>query len=206
LLKTIDIVEDNKICQQVLIKIINDSSDLLLGTVYETAEAAMEMIIETPDVAIVDVELPGINGIELIKIIKTKAPGILCMILSMHEDDDNIVKALENGADGYILKKSTHEQIEKAIKEVLNGDAPMSPYVAKRVISFFKKPAISDADRLLSEREQQVIELVATGMPYKQIAAKLFINHDTVKKHLKNIYNKLQVQNKVEALNKLNRR
>jgi DNA-binding NarL/FixJ family response regulator len=200
---TISIVEDNIISQQVLSKIIRDSEDFVLLKIYNSAEAAMDMVKEPPELAIVDIELPGINGIEFTKHLKMKAPGIQCLIFSMHDDDDVIVQALESGASGYILKKSTPDEVISAIKEVRTGGAPMSPYVAKRVISFFRKPILNEQE-LLSKRENEVIQLLGAGLSYKEIAEKLFVSYETVKQHLKNIYIKLNVQNKVEALNKLN--
>jgi len=198
----ISIVEDNKMCQMVLVKIINDKDEFLLGEIYESAEDALEMIENPPNVAIVDIELPGMNGIALIKKLKTTAPEIQCLVCTMHDDDEKIFEALESGADGYVLKKSTPAQIKRAICDVIEGGAPMSPYVAKRVISIFKKPVVTEKDALLTEREQQVIQLLSKGLSYKQIGDQLFVSHETVKKHLKNIYYKLHVQNKVEALNK----
>lgn len=111
--------------------------------------------------------------------------------------------ALENGATGYILKESKADEIIAAIHEIIMGGAPMSPYVAKRVISFFQKPKLKEAQALLSDREREVLHLLSKGLQYKEIAERLFISHETVKKHLKHIYQKLHVQNKIEALNKL---
>jgi DNA-binding NarL/FixJ family response regulator len=199
----ISIVEDNTMCQQIFMKVVKDSDELILAKVYATGEDAMDMINNPPDVAIVDIELPGIDGIELIKQLKIKLPALQCLVCSMYDDDDKIVQALEKGADGYILKKSSPQQIANALMEIIEGGAPMSPYVAKRVFSLFKKPKINEPEAQLSQREKEVILLIAQGLSYKQIAEKLYISHETVKKHLRNIYYKLHVQNKVEALNKL---
>lgn len=199
---TISVVEDNIMCQHVLVKIITEADNFLLGKVYNSAEAAMEMIEIPPDVAIVDIELPGMNGIDLIRQLKIKVPGIQCLIYSMHDDDDLIVQALENGASGFILKKSSPDQVIAAINDVKIGGAPMSPYIATRVVSFFRKPIVNEQD-LLSKRENEVMQLLGAGFSYKEIAQKLYVTYETVKQHLKNIYIKLNVQNKVEALNKL---
>lgn len=199
----VSIVEDNASFQEALVKIIEESDDFLLGLVYTSAEAALEMVQTKPDVAIIDIQLPGMSGIELIKHLKTKASTIQCLVCSMYDDDEKIVKSLENGASGYIIKESTAGQIHAALIEMVKGGAPMSPYVAKRVISFFHKTNQTATDALLTGREKEVLSLVAKGMQYKEIANKLFISYETVKKHLKNIYEKLHVQNKVEALNKL---
>ena len=199
----ISIVEDNKDFRFALMRIIDDSDDLLLGNVYISGEDAMEMVEKPPDIAIVDIQLPGISGIELIKYLKKQNLATQFLVCSIHDADEKIVAALENGATGYILKESKADQIIAAIHEIIMGGAPMSPYVAKRVISFFQKPKLKEAQALLSDREREVLHLLSKGLQYKEIAERLFISHETVKKHLKHIYQKLHVQNKIEALNKL---
>jgi two-component system, NarL family, response regulator LiaR len=199
--RVVAIVEDNVLFQQALINVINNSDAFVLGQVYGSAEAAIAMLKNPPDIAIVDINLPGKSGIGLI----AQLGGddvIQCLVCSMHDDDDHIVQALENGAAGYILKDSSVSQIHNALVELVKGGAPMSPYIASRVISFFKKPKISEESALLSKREREVLELVAQGLQYKEIADRLHLSTETVKKHMRNIYQKLHVQNKVEAINK----
>lgn len=198
----VSIVEDNLSFQQALVKLIEESPQLLLASVYSSAEAALDMLQHPTDIAIIDIQLPGMNGIELIKKLHASQSSIQCIVCSMHDEDDKIVRALENGASGYLLKDSTSAQIKEAIDEVIRGGAPMSPYIARRVIHFFQKPKKSDVAILLSDREREVLHLLAKGLQYKEIAEQLYISHETVKKHLKNTYSKLHVQNKVEALNK----
>jgi len=198
----ISIVEDSILFQQALVRLVEGSADLLLSSVYSSAEAAMDMMENPPDLAIIDIQLPGINGIELIKRLHIGQPSIQCIVCSMHDEDEKIISALENGASGYLLKESTATQVKEAIEEVIKGGAPMSPYIARRVINFFQKPKHTNDSALLSEREREVLQLLAKGLQYKEIAEQLFISHETVKRHLKNIYTKLHVQNKVEALNK----
>ncbi|RYY59733.1 MAG: response regulator transcription factor, partial [Chitinophagaceae bacterium] len=123
-------------------------------------------------------------------------------VCSIHDDDDKIMQALESGAEGYILKDSSASQIRAALEEMLHGGAPMSPYIARRVISFFRKPADLPPAAVLTIREQEVLNLLAAGLQYKQIADRLFLSVETVKTHLRNIYAKLHVQNKMEAVNK----
>lgn len=115
---TISIIEDNLMCQKVLVKTFESSSDFLINKVYDSAEAAMEMIRMPPDVAIVDIELPGMNGIEFVKIIKMIVPEIRCLMYSSHEEDEIIRRAFENGATGYISKKSSPEQVRTAVNEI----------------------------------------------------------------------------------------
>jgi two-component system, NarL family, response regulator LiaR len=199
--RVVAIIEDNVLFQQALINVINNSDSFVLGPVYSSAEAALAMLKNPPDIAIVDINLPGKSGIELIAQLEANS-DIQCLVCSMHDDDDHIVKALENGAAGYILKDSSVSQIHSALVELVKGGAPMSPYIASRVISFFKKPKISQESALLSKREYEVLELVAQGLQYKEIADRLHLSTETVKKHMRNIYQKLHVQNKVEAVNK----
>jgi len=199
--KIVSIVEDNELFKQALIQVIADSDAFTLGKTYSSAEAALHMLQRPPDIAIVDINLPGKSGIDLIAQLQ-EAPQIKCLVCSMHDDDEYIVKALENGAVGYILKDASVAQISNALTELVNGGAPMSPYIASRVISCFKKPQVKEEEALLSKREREVLELLAKGLQYKEIADQLFLSTETIKKHMRNIYQKLHVQNKVEAINK----
>jgi NarL family two-component system response regulator LiaR len=202
MIKSVSVVEDNALYQQALVNVINDSDFYFLHSVYSTAEEAMAMQQNPPDIAIVDINLPGKSGIELIAALQAKT-HIQCLVCSLYEDDEHIVKALESGAVGYILKDASIQQISNALDEVVKGGAPMSPYIASRVISFFRKPKVNGEHALLSAREKEVLQLVAKGLQYKEVAELLFLSTETVKKHMKNIYQKLHVQNKVEAVNKL---
>lgn len=197
----VSIVEDNVLFQQALVNVIESSSSFKLRQVYSSAEAAMAMLQNPPDIAIVDINLPAKSGIELIAQLQADS-DIQCLVCSMYDDDDHIVRALESGAVGYILKDSTVEQISNALEELVKGGAPMSPFIASRVISFFRKPKVKNENALLSGREKEVLQLLSEGLQYKEIAERLFLSTETVKKHMKNIYQKLHVQNKVEAVNK----
>lgn len=121
----------------------------------------------------------------------------------MFDDDEFIFLALKNGALGYLLKDSSFEQILNALDELKKGGSPMSPYIARRVIASFQQPKEKKLNTILSDREQEVLEQLAHGLIYKEIGEKLFISHETVKQHIKHIYQKLHVQNKIEALNKM---
>jgi DNA-binding NarL/FixJ family response regulator len=121
----------------------------------------------------------------------------------MYDDDEFIFSALKNGALGYLLKDSTGDQILEALEGLKNGGSPMSPYIARRVTASFQQPKEKKITELLSEREQEVLHHLSQGLIYKEIGEKLFISHETVKQHIKHIYQKLHVQNKIEALNKL---
>lgn len=198
------IVEDNDQFRKALEAIINQEKDTELLGSYTSAEKALSALEQAPpDIAIVDISLPGMKGTELIVRLRDKLRHTLFMVCTIHDDNDTIFEALKCGAAGYILKDPvTAEEIIKAIRDLYNGGSPMSPFIARKVIGTFQKPVINDVNSLLSQREKEVLELVAQGLLYKEIALRLTISAETVKKHLKNIYQKLHVQNKVEALNK----
>ena len=198
------LVEDNDLFRTALETIVSQEKDLILAGSFSSAEKALVAIEQTPpDIVIVDISLPGIRGTELIVRLKDKIRQTQFMVCTIHDDNDTVFEALKSGASGYILKDPvTAIEIVKAIHDLYNGGSPMSPFIARKVIGTFQKPAINDVNSLLSQREKEVLELVAQGLLYKEIAIRLSISVETVKKHLKNIYQKLHVQNKVEALNK----
>lgn len=201
---TIAIVEDNDQFRMGLETIINSQNDFLLIGSFVSAEKAMITLSNHPaDIVISDISLPGMRGTELIIRLKDKMPHTQFMVCSIHDDNDTIFEALKCGASGYILKDPvTANEIIKAIRDLYNGGSPMSPYIARKVISSFQKPVANDESSALSIREKEVLELLSKGLLYKEIAERLGVTHETVKKHLKNIYQKLHVQNKIEALNK----
>jgi DNA-binding NarL/FixJ family response regulator len=201
---TIAIIEDNDTFRSGLETIIRSTAEFSLTGSYASAEKALEGIMDNPvDIVIADISLPGMKGTELVVRLKNQLPQTQFMMCSIHDDDETIFEALKCGAAGYILKDPvTAEEIIKAIRDLYNGGSPMSPYIARKVISSFQKPAVSDETALLSLREKEVLELLAKGLLYKEIAENLGVSHETVKKHLKNIYQKLHVQNKIEAINK----
>jgi len=144
------------------------------------------------------------NGAKLVSQITAANKKVQCIICSMYDDDEFIFSALKNGAVGYLLKDSTGDQILAALTGVLKGGSPMSPYIARRVIASFQlqQPRQKVTD-ILSDREQEVLDHLAQGLIYKEIGERLFISHETVKQQIKHIYQKLHVQNKIEALNRL---
>ncbi len=143
------------------------------------------------------------NGAKLVSHITAANKNVQCIICSMYDDDEFIFSALKNGALGYLLKDSSGDQILAALESLKNGGSPMSPYIARRVIASFQQRQEKKISELLSDREQEVLEHLSKGLIYKEIGEKLFISHETVKQHIKHIYQKLHVQNKVEALNRL---
>jgi two-component system, NarL family, response regulator LiaR len=201
---TVSIVEDNDQFRNGLEAIINSEDDFHLTGSYTNAEKALiDLPLNPPDIVISDISLPGMRGTELIVRLKDKMMQTQFMVCSIHDDNETIFEALQCGASGYILKDPvTAAEIIKGIRDLYNGGSPMSPFIARKVISSFQKPAITDTNSLLSPREKEVLEWLAKGLVYKEIAQRLGVGSETVKKHLKNIYQKLHVQNKIEALNK----
>jgi DNA-binding NarL/FixJ family response regulator len=169
---------------------------------YENAEIAIcEFPKVKPQVALVDINLPVMNGIELIDVLTEKFPETLCMVCSAYDEDEKIFKALEAGAHGYLLKSTSPAKILEAIVELKNGGSPMSNEIARKVVMAFNKKNNHDLDKL-SARENEILELLVRGLMYKQIAFQLHISIETVKRHCFNIYQKLHVQNRSEAIHK----
>ena len=183
---TVSIIEDNDQFRHGLEAIINSQNEFALIGSYASAEKALLVLPENPtDIVISDISLPGMRGTELIVRLKDKMPQTQFMVCSIHDDNDTIFEALKCGASGYILKDPvTADEIIKAIRDLYNGGSPMSPYIARKVIGSFQKPVINDETSLLSVREKEVIELLSKGLQYKEIAEKLGVTHETVKKHL----------------------
>ena len=201
----VSIIEDDKHFREGLEQLINNTTRFKVLHSYASAEAALPHLINNPpDIAIVDIKLPGKNGIDLIANIKSGLPDILCMVCSYYDDNEFIFNALKNGAVGYIIKDARPNEILESLEQISQGGAPMSRYIAKKVVSVFQQKTVHKLAEL-SDRENEILNLVATGLHIKEAADKLYISQLTVKCHLRNIYSKLHVTNKVEAINKLNK-
>jgi NarL family two-component system response regulator LiaR len=185
------------------VSLVAESQNFQLGKIFSSAEEALPHADKLEGIVIVDIKLPGMNGADLVLKIRQLNKNVQCIICSLYDDDDFIFTAIRNGAMGYLQKASTREQILTALEDLTKGGSPMSPYIARRVIASFQHRKENKASELLTGREQEVLELLSQGLIYKQIGEKLFISHETVKQHIKKIYNKLHVQNKVEALNRM---
>jgi DNA-binding NarL/FixJ family response regulator len=168
---------------------------------------------QLPDVLLVDIEMPEMDGIEATRQILALYPSIEVIMLTTFSEDDKIVKAIQNGAKGYLLKTEPASHIHRAIQEVYAGHSSLSPAIARKILNIFsqnpptlpaQKAAYSEADYKLTPQEQKILDYVHQGYAYKRIGQELFIEESTVKKHIRNIYTKLGVHNKLEALNKLN--
>jgi len=202
---SVSIVEDHPNYRHSLIRAIKDSSDFLIQDAYVSAEEALQGLPNnSPDVLIVDIKLKALSGIELIKQMKPKLSFTQFLMCTSYQNDDNIFNALKAGAAGYILKGATSMEIQNAILELHRGGAPMSPFIARKVISLLHQAPNGSNSLGLSDREVEVLSLLGKGHLYKEISDILGISANTVKNHCKNIYKRLHVQNKVEALNKYN--
>jgi len=199
---SISIIEDHEQYRSSLNNIIQENAEFSILGSYSSAEEALQSIVKNPpDIAIVDIRLKNISGIDFILQSKAKIPNTQFLICSAYENSENIFNALRAGASGYIVKGSTPAEIQDAVLELHNGGAPMSPYIAKKVIKLLhdnREPVSYD----LTDRELEVLSLLSKGHLYKEISDMLFISKNTVKNHCKNIYKRLHVQNKTEAVNK----
>ncbi len=199
------IVEDIDDIRKGLAMIINSSEATECKHTFADAEKAFEVLSVQPvEVVLVDINLPGgINGIELVQKLKPLHPTMQFMMCTVYEDSDLIFKALKAGATGYILKMIQSVKLLEAINEIYEGGSPMSAQIARKVITSFQKPVINDAAQLLTKREQELLDLLSQGYRYKEIADRLFLSIDTIRTHIRNIYRKLEVQSRAEALNKV---
>jgi len=169
-----------------------------ISTYFDGESAIKGMNSLPPDVVLIDVQLPKMSGIDCVKIIKRELPHINIIMLTGHTDDENIFQALRAGAHGYLSKTIFPSRLLNAIKEVKNGGAPMTPHIARRVVNSFNNSKTTLSD--LSNREIEVLDLLCEGKNNREIAGELFISSNTVRFHLKNIYKKLQVHSKFEAI------
>ena len=175
---------------------------------YATAEDALAGLPKVkPDVVLMDINLPGMNGVECVRKLKALLPQTQVMMLTVYEDTENIFNALAAGANGYLLKRTPTKELIEAIREVHRGGSPMTTHIARLVVQSFQKPAAPAAQpggdlSELSEREQQVLDLLAQGLIYKEIADKLQIGYETVHTYIRRIYEKLQVRTRTEAVAK----
>lgn len=185
--------------------ILEESGEFACMAVYSNAEDAVkELPVLSPDIVLMDINLPGMSGIECIRKVKAVCPEILFIMFTIYEDSEQVFEALTAGASGYLLKKTPHDQISPALKELYEGGSPMSTQIARKVVAYFQKKdgKENDMEHILSSREKEVLELLSKGYLYKEIAAKLQISTGTVRQHIHKIYEKLHVQNRTEALNK----
>jgi DNA-binding NarL/FixJ family response regulator len=198
---TVSIVEDDPGTRENLVLLLGEAKGLkCLGT-FATGEDALQGIpLEKPDVALVDINLPGMNGIECVTMLKARMPELLVLMLTTYEQHDLIFKSLRAGASGYLIKNMPPEELIEAFEQVYAGGAPMSMQIARTVVDYFHKTQKSASDlEKLTQREQEILSLMAKGLLYKEIADKLGIAFHTVRAHIRRIYEKLHIQSRSQA-------
>ena len=204
----VSIVEDNDKLRGTLARVLNRADGFRCVSQYANAEDALKDLPQVrPDVVLMDINLPGMNGVKCVQQLKTLLPGIQVMMLTVYEDTENIFNALAAGANGYMLKRTPSKELLGAIQEVHQGGSPMTMHIARKVVQSFQRSAASaPPTENLSEREQQVLDLLSLGLMYKEIADKLGISYETVHTYIRRIYEKLQVRTRTEAVAKFLRR
>ncbi|MGO8676027.1 MAG: response regulator transcription factor [Limisphaerales bacterium] len=201
---TVSIVEDNEQLRGTLARVIDRAEGFRCVSHYPTAEAALQGLPkDRPEVVLMDINLPGMNGVECVRHLKPRLPGTQVLMLTVYEDTDTIFNALAAGASGYLLKRTKSAELLEAIREVNRGGSPMTTHIARKVIQSFQKtgPSTQPTENL-SEREQEVLDCLSKGFLYKEIAEKLGISYETVHTYIRRIYEKLQVRTRTEAVAK----
>ncbi len=197
----IGIVEDNRVIRESLKEFVEAEKECECVCLCATGKDALkELPKHRPDIVLMDIQLPDISGIECTARLKQLMPSAQIIIVTVYEDTERIFKALRAGACGYLLKRSTSQELVSAIREVREGGAPMSREIARKVILSFQEPVAATAEvEGLSPREHEILELVAAGLPNKEIASRVGLTDGTVRWHLRHVYNKLHVRSRTEA-------
>jgi DNA-binding NarL/FixJ family response regulator len=206
----VSIVEDKSDLRLALEQIVKMNNNYEFVSSYNSGEdAIVHLPIDSPHVVLMDINLGGISGIQAVAELKQTAPAIKFMMCTVYEEDEKIFDALRAGASGYILKKTPPSKLLESISELYNGGAPMSTQIAAKVVMAFQNqqqtlkntPENTLSLNSLSTREKEILDKLSKGLLYKEIAAELFISQETVRKHVYNIYEKLHVNNRIEAVN-----
>ncbi len=197
------VVEDRKRIREALVDLINGSDGLRCIGAYSSCEALLGELTHTvPDVILMDIGLPGMTGIEGVRVVKSRFPAIDILMHTVYDDDEKIFASILAGASGYVLKNAESEELLRAIREIRVG-APMSASIARRLLAMMRgKEAAPAADMNLTPREMDILQWLVEGLSYKKIAEKLFISPLTVQSHIKKVYEKLQVHSKSAAVSK----
>ncbi|MFY0697268.1 MAG: response regulator transcription factor [Balneola sp.] len=197
----ISIIEDNKHMREGWETILDFEPDLCVIATYSSCEDALkENQLGKSDVLLLDIELPGMHGTEGVKVIKEKYEHLIVLMVTMHDENEKVFTALRNGAVGYLLKKTSPSELIEAITDAVNGGSPMSPNIARKVISSFQKKQEIEVE--LTETEEQILGELAAGLSYKAISNKIYLSVDGVRYHIRNIYQKLEAKNRSEAVAK----
>jgi len=198
------VIEDNEEMRATLAEVIDSDAAMMCSLSFTRCEEALAALQteSPPQVMLMDIGLPGMSGIEGVRRIRTISPATQILMLTIYEDDANVFESLCAGAAGYLLKGGSTEKIIAAIKEVQAGGAPMNAPIAKKVLAMFTKIAAPHADYALTEREKEILNLLISGKSQKQLAEKIFLSPLTIATHMKNIYAKLHVHSRSEAVAK----
>ena len=199
------VIEDNTILRQTLEQLFNRSQGMICtGTAGNLNNIVSDLRKATPDIILMDIGLPGINGIEGVRTVKQNFENIQVLMFTVFEDDDKIFDAIRAGASGYLLKKTPPEQILEAVQQLYEGGAPMNPSIARKVIQAFQSTATAPLEQYqLTAREKEILNGLVDGLSYKKIGEKYFVNIHTVRIHICNIYEKLHVNSKSQAVAKV---
>jgi DNA-binding NarL/FixJ family response regulator len=196
------IVEDDAYLRDGYAKIINSSNEFeVTNTFRRGEEALLQLKSQQPDLILMDIELPGMSGVDCTAMAKEKHPTLQIVMVTVYEDTELVFNSLRAGASGYITKSSNYEQLLTSLKEIIDGGAPISSKIAKMVIESFHK----NYDSPLSKRESEILRLVADGKTFTQISNQLFIARETTKTHVRNIYRKLEVNCRADAIARANK-
>ena len=201
----VSIIEDDDWIPENLSSRIGQTQGFVCSGAYRTAEEAIAQVpARAPDVVLMDINLPKMNGIECVRQLKALLPAAQILMLTVYEDSDKIFNSLLAGASGYLLKRTPQAEILEAIADVHRGNSPMTGHIARKVVQYFNQRGSTDTEmEKLSNREREVLECLARGSPYKEIADALSVSIDTVRAHIKGIYGKLHVHSRGEAVARL---
>jgi len=204
----VSIVEDDSRIRESLAILIDGGQNIRCVSTHAGAEDAIAQIPgKKPDVVLMDINLPKMSGIDCVRRLKASLPKLQILMLTMYEDDDLVFQSLMAGASGYLVKRTSPAELLQAIEEVHSGASPMSGKIARTVVEYFQKlHSSSPQEENLSRREQEILDLLVKGYRYKEIADALSISFETVRSHLKNIYDKMHVHSRTEAVVKYLRR
>jgi DNA-binding NarL/FixJ family response regulator len=197
------IVEDDEATRQGLVEMLSHESEIAVLAGFASVEDALDSAHWTNcDILLTDIGLPGKSGIDLIRLMNEEKPNVQSVVLTVFEDDEHVFDALRAGANGYLLKTARASAVVNALLEVADGGSPMTGTIARKVLSSFKEKDELHSDDL-TDRENQILRKLADGLRYKEIADDFGVSTETIRTHIRNIYRKLQVQSKIEAINKL---
>lgn len=197
----ITIFEDNENLRNSLKMFLEGfTNHVVNGSFSDATNIIAKLKMSTPDVVLMDIDMPGISGIDAVKEIRQLLPECIIIMQTIHDDEQRVFDSLKAGAHGYLTKDTKPVDLAKAIDEAVAGGSPMTPGIARKVISHFKQQPLSDNDFNLSEREKEILQQLGNGKSYKMIAADLFIAYETVHSHIRRIYQKLHVSSLAEAL------